>query len=122
MGGAVKNAVGGIKEAVHNPGEFLKNPKNLAIMAATGGTGLGMSGLLKGAAIGAATTPPNAASVPSSFNALDRYGSPNLQQPYQQHMPSEYFGNQQIHDPTAILDAYMKNMPDFLNASKTTKL
>jgi hypothetical protein len=43
--------------------------------------------------------------------------SQNLNKIQQQYMPSEYFGNQPIYDPTAILNAYAKNMPEFLKAT-----
>lgn len=42
----------------------------------------------------------------------------NLFKPYQQFMPPEYSGNQPINNPTNILQAYMQNMPAFLNAAK----
>lgn len=45
--------------------------------------------------------------------------TPRLFEPYQQNMPSEYFGNQPINDPTSILNAYMQNMPAFLAASRS---
>lgn len=45
--------------------------------------------------------------------------SPGLFNPYQQHMPAAYFGSAPINDPTSIINAYMQNMPAFLQASKT---
>lgn len=43
---------------------------------------------------------------PQSFN-------PSFSKAYTNHMPSSYFGNDQVTDPSAILNAYMKYLPDF---------
>ena len=40
--------------------------------------------------------------------------APNAFEQFYQNMPQEYFGNAPINDPSAILNAYMKNMPQFL--------
>lgn len=45
--------------------------------------------------------------------------TPHLFDAAQQHMPSSYFGNQQIHDPSAILSAYMQYLPDFLASTRS---
>ena len=45
--------------------------------------------------------------------------APNTLLAAQKYMPSQYFGNKQISDPTAILNAYTQNMPDFLRAMQT---
>lgn len=45
--------------------------------------------------------------------------TPNLFQAAQQHMPASYFGNQPINDPTAILNAYMQNLPAFLASTRS---
>jgi len=45
--------------------------------------------------------------------------TPNLFQAAQRHMPAEYFGNKPINDPTAILNAYMQNLPAFLASTKS---
>ena len=38
----------------------------------------------------------------------------------QKFMPSEYFQNKQINDPSSILNAYGKNMPEFMKAITPT--
>lgn len=43
----------------------------------------------------------------------------HLYDPYFQYMPKSYFGSQPQTDPSAILKAYMQNMPAFLQASRT---
>lgn len=45
--------------------------------------------------------------------------TPNLFKPYTRHMPQQYFGTGPVNDPSAILDAYMQNMPEFLKASRS---
>ena len=37
--------------------------------------------------------------------------APGSFQQFYDKMPAQFFGNSQIHDPTAILNAYMQNMP-----------
>ena len=61
---------------------------------------------------GGSTTRPQAASALGA-------STPNLFKPAQQFMPAEYHGNSAIRNPTAILQAYMQNMPAFLNASRS---
>lgn len=47
------------------------------------------------------------ASTPNLFNAAQKY------------MPPGYFGSQPNSNPSGILNAYMQNMPAFMNAAKS---
>lgn len=45
--------------------------------------------------------------------------TPDLFKPYDKFMPTEYKQSRPVYNPTAILQAYMQNMPEFLNAARS---
>ena len=45
-------------------------------------------------------------------------GTPNLMKPFDKYMPSEYSQSAPIYNPNAILAAYAKHLPEFLDATR----
>jgi hypothetical protein len=62
-------------------------------------------------------------STPKSTEASLAQSStiPNLFSAQQKYLPAQTFGNQQISNPTSILNAYMTNMPRLLQAAQSQK-